>query len=192
MNNSYNNNNSSAPPTAPQSSSSSTDAEIPRLMFYTRVINLILSVLMIVSSILSLMTTTEATTGVLACYVITLSCLLCCYETHLKQVSKQIAVNFGFLYNAKSRALFMMFVGTILFSFSLFGKIIGAAMLVNAGFNIYVVVKHPEYEEIQRRDAQSEISEFLAANPAYARSAVAFGVSAGADYAARNPGTSFK
>jgi predicted membrane protein len=143
---------------------------------------------MIISSVLTLMTTTEATTGVLACYVVVLSCLLCCYETHLKQVSKLIALNFGFLYSAKSRSLFMLFVGTILFSFSLFGKIIGAAMLINAGFNMYVVIKHPQYEDVQRRDAQSEIEEFLQSNPALARNAVAIGVQAGADFAVRNPG----
>lgn len=36
------------------------------------------------------------------------SCILCCFETHLKVVAKTIAANFGFLYNAKGRAVFLI------------------------------------------------------------------------------------
>ena len=36
------------------------------------------------------------------------SCLLCCFEFQLKQVAKIIASNFGFLYDAKSRAIFLV------------------------------------------------------------------------------------
>jgi hypothetical protein len=132
---------------------------------------------MIFVSLLSLLTTNNATTGVLACYVVVFSCLLCCFETHLKQISKIIAFNFGFLYSAKSRSAFMIFVGTILFSFSLFGKIIGCLMLANAGFNIFIIAKYPGYEDAQRQDAQSEIKDYLAANPAFANTLVTGGLS---------------
>ena len=112
------------PPTFSSSSSSSTPpvdtavseeprSMVPRFILYTRIINLILSVLMILVSLLSLLTTQTATTGVLSCYVVVFSCLLCCFETHLKQVSKMIALNFGFMYSAKSRSVFMMFVGIV-------------------------------------------------------------------------------
>jgi hypothetical protein len=82
----------------------------------------------------------------------------------------------------------MLFVGTILFSFSLFGKVIGCLMLVNAGFNFFVLVKYPQYDDAQRKDAQSEIKDYLAANPAFAQQFVALGVSAGAGIIASNPG----
>lgn len=85
--------------------------EVPRMILYTRVINLILSICMIVVSLLAMLTTQSATTGVLACYLIMFACLLCCFETHLKQVSKIIALNFGFMYSAKARSVFMLFVG---------------------------------------------------------------------------------
>lgn len=85
--------------------------DVPRMILYTRVTNLVLSVCMIIVSLLSLLTTQSATTGVLSCYVVVFSCLFCCFETHLKQVSKIIALNFGFMYSAKSRSLFMIFVG---------------------------------------------------------------------------------
>jgi COPI associated protein len=161
------------------------------MILYTRIINLVLSVCMILTSLLSLLTTADATTGVLACYVVVFSCLLCCFETHLKQISKIIASNFGFMYSAKSRCLFMIFVGTILFSFSLFGKIIGLAMLANAGFNFYAIITYPGYEDAQRKDAQAEIQDFLSANPAYAKTALSMGMTAGADFVSKNPGLSF-
>lgn len=153
------------------------DQAVPRMILYTRVINLGLSICMIFVSLLSLLTTNNATTGVLACYVVVFSCLLCCFETHLKQISKIIAFNFGFLYSAKSRSAFMIFVGTILFSFSLFGKIIGCLMLANAAFNIFIIAKYPGYEDAQRQDAQSEIKDYLAANPAFANNLVTGGLS---------------
>lgn len=188
-------------------------ADVPRMILYTRVINLILSICMIVVSLLAMLTTQSATTGVLACYLIVFACLLCCFETHLKQVSKIIALNFGFMYSARARSVFMLFVGkfptrattvleigtltpgtiffsisfagTILFSFSLFGKIIGICMVLNAFFNVYILFKYPGYEEFQRNDAQSDIKDFLAANPAFAKKMV----SASVDIIKSNPGT---
>ena len=153
------------------------DQAVPRMILYTRVINLGLSICMIFVSLLSLLTTNNATTGVLAIYVVVFACLLCCFETHLKQISKIIAMNFGFLYSAKSRSAFMIFVGTILFSFSLFGKIIGLLMLANAAFNIFIIAKYPGYEDAQRQDAQAEIKDYLAANPAFTNTLVAGGLS---------------
>jgi hypothetical protein len=71
-----------------------------------------------------------------------------------------------------------------LFSFSLFGKIIGVCMVANAFFNWYILWKYPGYEDIQRNDAQSEIKDFLAANPAFAKKMV----SASVDIIKSNPG----
>lgn len=88
-------------------------AAVPRMILYTRVINLILSVCMIIVSLLAMLTTQSATTGVLAMYLVVFACLLCCFETHLKQVSKIIALNFGFMYSARARSIFMLFIGKI-------------------------------------------------------------------------------
>lgn len=159
------------------------DENIPKLIFYTRVLNLSLGVCMVVASLLSLLTTDSATTGVLACYVVVFACLLCCFESGLQVVLRTIALNFGFMYSAKARSIFMIFVGTILFSFSLFGKIIGILMLANAGFNIYAIVKYPEYEEAQRHRQTHEIKDFLSANPAF----TGFAVQAAGEAVANNP-----
>jgi hypothetical protein len=158
--------------------------EIPKMIFYTRILNLILGICMIVVSLLSLLTTDNMTTGVLACYVVVFACLLCCFESGLQVVLRVIALNFGFMYSAKARSVFMVFIGTILFSFSLFGKIIGIAMLANAGLNVYAIVKYPGYEEAQRDRSTSEIKDYLKENPAFAKTFV----DAGASIIASNPG----
>jgi hypothetical protein len=163
------------------------DPAIPRMITFTRITNLVLSVCMILTSLLALLTTQSATTGVLACYVVVFSCLLCCFETHLKQISKFIALNFGFMYSAKSRSVFMMFVGTILFSFSLFGKIIGLCMIANAFFNFFILFRYPQYEDAQRSNAESEIKDFLASNPAFSQRLFEGGFKMGADLFRSNP-----
>jgi hypothetical protein len=105
----------------------------------------------------------------------------------MKLISKMIALNFGFMYSAKARSAFMIFVGTILFSFSLFGKIVGCLMLANAGFNIFVLFKYKGYEEAQRVAAQADIQDFLAQHsPAFANQLQV--VKAGTAFAFANPG----
>jgi len=133
-------------------------------------------------------------------------------------VSKIIALNFGFMYSARARSVFMLFLGSfssrqfelfrcitihnvpvlvgynclcilihsrfyipkstifvnipscfipcagsILFSFSLFGKIVAVCMIANALFNMYILFKYPEYEAVQRQDAQSDIKVLTSA-----------------------------
>lgn len=74
-----------------------------------------------------------------------------------------------------------------MFSFSLFGKLIGCLMLANACFNFYVIFRYPGFEDAQRKDAQSEIADYLAANPAFAKHVVGLGVQAATDFVAKNP-----
>lgn len=79
---------------------------------------------------------------------------------------------------------YLICAGTILFSFSLFGKIVGVCMVVNAAFNGYILWKYPGFEEMQRNDAQSDIKDFLASNPAFAKQVM----TAGVDIIKNNPG----
>jgi hypothetical protein len=57
-------------------------------------------------------------------------------------------------------------------------------MLVNACFNIFILFKYPQYEDAQRNDAQSEIKDYLASNPAFAKHMV----KGAAEFVASNPG----
>ena len=77
------------------------------MVLYARIANMILSVAMVIIAVLSYVGA-DVATGVLASYVIIFGCLLCCFETHLKQVARTIAENFGFLFHAKSRAIFLI------------------------------------------------------------------------------------
>jgi len=43
-------------------------------------------------------------------------------------------------------------------------------MICNACYNAYIIFKYPEFEDAQRKDAQSEIQDFLKAHPTYAQS----------------------
>ena len=77
----------------------------------------------------------------------------------------------------------MIMVGTILFSFSGFlAFVVGLAMVANAAFNAYIIVKHPSFEEEQRQIAQADIQDFLKSNPAFAQKAMSFGLGLGATF----------
>ena len=110
--------------------------EIPTI-FYTRMANLILGALMIVVSTLSIVTTTSLTSAVLALYTVAFACLLC-FESGLQVVLRAIALGVASCIRPQE-STFMIFISTILFSFSIFGKIIGALMLANACFNMYAM-----------------------------------------------------
>lgn len=79
--------------------------------------------------------------------------------------------------------------GSILFSMSLFGEIVGLAMIANAIFNAYLIWQYPGFEDQQRSDAQSEIKDFLANNPAFAKQMATTAAKAGVDLMKSNPGT---
>jgi hypothetical protein len=152
------------------------------MVLYARIINMILAVGMSVTAVLSYVGA-SVSTGILATYVLAFSCLLCCFETHLKQIAKTIAENFGFLFHAKSRAIFLIFVGIMLFNLGILGTVCGSAMLANAAFNFYLVVRYPGYEDFQRADAESEIKDYLREHPELGEAAVRTTV----NYAKENP-----
>jgi hypothetical protein len=60
-------------------------------------------------------------------------------------------------------------------------------MLVNAGVNIYLICRYPEFEDAQRSYAQADIKTFMETHPAFKNSIV--GTSA--ELATNNPGLLF-
>jgi hypothetical protein len=163
---------------------------LPKLILTMRLYNMGLSIFMSFAGFMSLLGD-DLPSGVLALYLMVFSTLLCCFETHLKAVSQFISDNFGFLYHAKGRAAFLIFVSLLCFSQGLLGKICGVAMLFNAVFTFYVIFKYPEYEEIHRKygteDAGSVAArhgiQYAQNNPAQVQRAA----TAGASWAAQNP-----
>ncbi|CAM9503321.1 unnamed protein product, partial [Ectocarpus sp. 6 AP-2014] len=168
---------------APTAAELERQAKVPQLMIYMRVANIALCGILAATAVLKLIGAGVDVAGaVLACYLCAFSCILCCFETHLKVVAKTIAANFGFLYNAKGRAVFLIFVGVLCFSLnSDIAFVAGALMMVNAVFNFYVIFKYPEFErDLQRKDLESEGRDYLRAN----RGALA---QAGVEFARNNP-----
>lgn len=85
-------------------------------------------------------------------------------------MAKHIANNFGFLYDAKSRATFLIFVGVLCFSLGITGKVAGAAMIANALFNTVVLCKYPQYAtNAPTTTAEQEAAQFMQRNPGLAR-----------------------
>mmetsp|Transcript_91686 Transcript_91686/g.262088 ORF Transcript_91686/g.262088 Transcript_91686/m.262088 type:complete len:286 (-) Transcript_91686:63-920(-) len=119
---------------------------LPKLVMYMRLANVAIAILMVTSAVLSSLGSADLSTLVLGCYVSCFGCLLCCFETHLKQVSILIADNCGFLYNAKGRCVFLILIATLCFSLNVIGKVTGGLTVAVACLNLYVICKFPEYE----------------------------------------------
>ncbi|CAN0181792.1 unnamed protein product [Scytosiphon promiscuus] len=168
---------------APTAAELEREAKVPQLMIYMRLANIGLCILLAATALAKLIVAGADLSGaVLAVYLFAFSCILCCFETHLKVVAKTIAANFGFLYNAKGRATFLVFVGVLCFSLAtLLAYIAGVLMIVNAAFNFYVIFTYPEFErDLQRKDLESEGRDYLRAN----RGNLA---QAGVEFARNNP-----
>ena len=116
------------------------------LIISMRLLNMGVSILMAAAAIIKLLSLPAFTKGVLCLYIWFFALLICCFETHLAQVSRIIGENFGFLYNVKGRVTFFVIVSFLCFSIGLIGLISGVGLLVAAAYNAYVIYKHPDYE----------------------------------------------
>mmetsp|Transcript_3243 Transcript_3243/g.5033 ORF Transcript_3243/g.5033 Transcript_3243/m.5033 type:complete len:239 (+) Transcript_3243:120-836(+) len=157
----------------PQTSSAAQQApppaqDLPSLMIFMRLINIGLCALLCTTAALSLVGAPNFKKLVLAIYLFAFACILCCFETHIKYVATLAAANFGFLYDAKGRAIFLFFIGILCISFgSILGYLSAVCMIVDAFFNFYVIWKYPEIEaNQQRKDLESQSKEFARNNQA--------------------------
>jgi hypothetical protein len=116
------------------------------LIISMRLLNMGVSILMAAAAVIKLLSLPAFTKGVLCLYIWFFALLICCFETHLAQVSRIIAENFGFLYYVKGRIVFFVLVSFLCFSLGLIGLISGVGLLVAAAYNAYVIHKHPDYE----------------------------------------------
>lgn len=62
-----------------------------------------------------------------------------------------IATNFGFMYTLSGRALFLLFVGFLSYSLSLYGKINMGILYAVGLFQCYIMWKFPRFEEYLRK-----------------------------------------
>mmetsp|Transcript_5547 Transcript_5547/g.7653 ORF Transcript_5547/g.7653 Transcript_5547/m.7653 type:complete len:231 (-) Transcript_5547:243-935(-) len=138
---------------------------LPKLVYLMRLVNIVITCLIAFVCVLKMMVVSSLSTGIIAIYLIMFSGMVTCFELQLKVIVKRIGTNFGFLYNAKGRAMFFLFIGILCFSLGFWGVLLGIAMLVNSLFNFYIIWKYPQYEEMALRTLEEETSEFLKSNP---------------------------
>jgi len=148
-----------------------------------RLVNILLAAIMTTNAVFTIISLTTITTGVLCVYTAVFCLMMCCYECQIKQIIKLMAGNFGFMYNAKSRIIFLIFIGIISFSINEWGRILGAVMIGNALFQLFVICKYPGYATMTVITADELALQYAKNNPEL----VAKGVSSGLNYAKDNP-----
>lgn len=157
------------------------------LVVYMRLCNVAVTVLMGVMACLALASFPGINSAILWLYIWFFGLLLCCFETHLKQVSKIIAENFGFLYHVKGRVAFLLLISMLCFSLNVKGTIAGVALLGAAAFNVYVLCKHPEYERLQQSSDREQRGPATVTDAYLTYADQESFLSAGADWAQQNP-----
>lgn len=170
-------------------------APLSKLVVYMRVANVATASLMVASAVLSLLTAGSLSTIVIGTYLSAFGCLLCCFEAHLKSMTSLIAGNFGFMYTAKGRFVFLVLLSILCFTLNLIGKITGVLLVCTALLNLYVILKFPDYEQetlaADQKGQGNDISGLAAsAFTGYAREnpeAVAAAVAGGAKWAYEHP-----
>ena len=87
----------------------------------------------------------DVTVMVMCMYVFFFGMMVCCFELQLKAVAQYISGNFGFFFDAKLRALFLIFVAMLCWSLGLPGIIMGSTLCFLASINLFALCKYPDY-----------------------------------------------
>ena len=167
--------------------------EAPGLVVYMRVANLVSSIILITFSVLALISAFNFTGVVICCYLICFSCLLCCFEMRIRQISNVINKNFGFMFSWQSRTTFLLFVAILCFGVN--GSATSKGLMTSSGilmlciafFNAYVLYKYPQFSTSRpidyKKAATGAAIDYAKNNP----DVVQAGVKAGIDHAKNNP-----
>lgn len=111
---------------------------------------LIISVMMFLAAFFSLGSNSLVVVFI-ALYVWFFSILLFCFELSLSAFTKLISENFGFLYSPIMRSVFHFLLMLLSFELGFIGKLACIGLAVSGIMYVYVVVKHPMYEDVLRR-----------------------------------------
>lgn len=111
---------------------------------------LIISVLMFLAAFFSLGSNSLVVVFI-ALYVWFFSILLFCFELSLSAFTKLISENFGFLYSPIMRSVFHFLLMLLSFELGFIGKLACIGLAVSGVVYVYVIVKHPMYENVLRR-----------------------------------------
>lgn len=108
---------------------------------------IVISTFMVITALLSFISLTVLTAGFLAFYVLMFACLMCCHTASFTWfgIAKFIVQNFGFLYNPVGRLAFSMFLSVLVWDLGIFGKISFASLMATCLVEVYVAIKHPQF-----------------------------------------------
>ncbi|CAK4072140.1 unnamed protein product [Aphanomyces euteiches] len=151
---------------------------LPRLLRLMRVGNMLCCIFQIIAGIGGVfnLIALNLTGALLSIYVILFGLLFLLFECRLKTMETRIRTNFGFLYSYNGRAGFIFFIGFLDFGVgSAMGTIAGILMCLNALFNLFVMLKHPEFTSgavskaadptATYTDGKQEAQSYLQSNP---------------------------
>lgn len=126
-------------------------AAIRKWARYLKIAMLIISTLMIITAWYNIgSSTTQVSDGFVAMYLLFFATLICCFELAIKRVAILLVQNFGFMYNAIGRFMFLIFVGFLCFDLSTMGKVVFGLLMLYGLVNLYVNFKHPQYAKYMR------------------------------------------
>ncbi|TYZ68219.1 hypothetical protein PybrP1_003118 [[Pythium] brassicae (nom. inval.)] len=160
--------------------------ELPKLLRYMRVGNVLCSILQIIAGFVGITSfiTLNITGTLVSIYVIMFGVLFLLFECRLSRMETKIRANFGFLYSYKGRAAFIFFIGFLDFGMSsALGTLAGILMCVNALINLLVMCRHPQFKSSLSANADptagyttgnQEAATFMHNNPAMAAQATQF------------------
>lgn len=126
-------------------------AEIKRLSRMMRLAMIGIATLMIITGWYNALgSSTSVSDSFLAIYLFFFAIILCCFELAIRSVAMWIVQNFGFMYNAVGKIVFLAFVAIMAFQLSTLGKVCFALLLAYSAANVYIQCKHPQYARYQR------------------------------------------
>lgn len=162
--------------------------ELPKLLRYMRLGNVICSILQIIAGLIGITSfiTLNITGTLVSIYVIMFGVLFLLFECRLSRMETAIRSNFGFLYSYKGRALFIFFIGFLDFGIgSALATIAGVLMCANAFINLMVMCRHPQFKSSLGANADptagyttgnQEAAQFMHSNPELAKKAGMFAI----------------
>ena len=66
-------------------------------------------------------------------------------------ISSIVAINFGFLYTLTGRVIFILFVGAMSYSLSIFGKVAMGVLFVVLLFHAFIMCRFPKFSQYVRQ-----------------------------------------
>ncbi|OQR80828.1 hypothetical protein ACHHYP_17171 [Achlya hypogyna] len=161
--------------------------ELPKLLRYMRVGNILCSALQIFAGVTGFFSflTLNITGSLVSLYVVMFGLLFLLYECRLNSMETRIRANFGFLYTYHGRAGFVFFIGFLDFGMSTaLGTLAGIVMCLAACINLFIMYKHPDFKNTSADPTASyetgnqAAQDYLRSNPQVALQGASFALSA--------------